>query len=372
MDRRRYLLGLAGCTGLAGCSGLRVRSEDGAASPAGHEVATAPRQPSFDDIDLPVPERDLVRGAALGSIPAIAEPASAGDWGAVEGTLAPNDLVVGVRRDGEARAYPLSLLTRHEVVNDTLGDRPLLVTYCPLCASGVVAERTVGGGPADFSASGYLYRSDLVLYDHTTASLWSQLLATAIRGPATGMALSLLPSSLTTWSRWRGANPDTRVLLPPPASGTVTAPLDPVRAGSAGSGHVGVAEVTLDVADDRLPARELVLGVTAPDATTAYPLPAVREAGVIEDWVGNLPVVVAADPLPAAYVRVVDGSVLSFSGSVENGRIRGGGSAWSLATGEAVDGPYGGATLRRASTATPMYWFAWVEFHPGTTVYGDR
>jgi hypothetical protein len=184
-----------------------------------------------------------------------------------------------------------------------------------------------------------------------------------------GTTLSLVPSSLTTWARWREANPGTRVLLPPPASETVTAPLERVRVGSAGSGHVGVADVGLDVDDDRLPPRELVLGVTAPEATTAYPLSVLRETGVIEDRVGNLPVVVAADPLPAAYVRVVDGDVLSFSGGVENGRVRGGGSTWSLATGAALDGPHEGTTLRRANTATPMYWFAWVEFHPGTAVY---
>lgn len=317
-------------------------------------------------------KRNLVRGAALGSIPAISEPAFAADWRGIEQALAPDDLVVGVNRGDEARAYPLPVLTRHEVVNDTFDGTPLLVTYCPLCASGVVAERSVRGEAARFSASGYLYRSDLVLYDHTTASLWSQLLATAIRGSATGTALSLLPSSFTTWSRWREANPDTRVLLPPPASETVTAPLEPVRVGSAGGGHVGIAEVPSDAGDGRLPPRELVVGVRAPDATTAYPLLAVREAGVVEDWVGTLPVAVAADPVPGAYVRVVDGEVLSFSGDVADGRLRGGGSTWSLATGEAVDGSLKGAVLRRANTATPMYWFAWVEFHPGTAVYGQR
>jgi hypothetical protein len=375
MDRRRYLLGVAGAAGLAGCAGFRGQpagSGNDTDDTPGREVVTAPRRPTFDDLDLPVSKRELVRGAALGSIPAISEPAFGPDWRDRDRTLAPDDLVVGVEYGGEARAYPLSVLTTHEVVNDTLGSRPLLVTYCPLCASGVVAERRVDGEPSTFSASGYLYRSDLVLYDHATGSLWSQLLARAITGPATGTELPLVPSSLTTWGRWREANPGTRVLLPPPASETVTAPLEPVRAGTAGSGHVGVPGVALDVTDDRLPPRELVVGVTAPDATTAYPLSAVREAGVVEDWVGDLPVVVAAEPLPAAYVRVVDGEVLSFSGGVDDGRLRGGGSTWSLATGEALDGPHEGASLRRANTATPMYWFAWVEFHPGTAVYGRR
>jgi hypothetical protein len=128
--------------------------------------------------------------------------------------------VLGVEHDDRARAHPLRVLNHHEVVNDEFAG-PLAVTYCVLCGSGVVFERRVTGEPTTFGVSGRLWRSDLVMYDGLTDSLWSQLAATAIRGPRTGDRLTLVPSSLTTWGKWRSAHPETRVLLPPPHSGTV-------------------------------------------------------------------------------------------------------------------------------------------------------
>lgn len=375
MQRREYLLGVA--VGLGTLTGGTAPASAREVTPAVRAAVRAARRPPAAVPSLPVPQSDLVLGGPRGSIPAITQPAYAPDWRDVDRSLEDRDLVIGVERGdldrnrngARARAYPLALLETHEVVNATL-DGPLLVTYCPLCASGVVAERSLDGDPVTFSASGYLYRGDLVLYDHATGSLWSQLLATAIRGPATGDQLALVPSSLTTWGRWRDARPDTEVLLPPPASGTVTAPLDPVPpAGSGASGHVGVADVALDVDDDRLPVRELVVGVTARDVARAYPLSAVRSAGAINDWVGDLPVVVAADPVPQAYARVVDGTVPVFE-QAGDGRIRGAGSTWSLATGRALTGHREGAVLPRAAATTAMYWFAWLDFHPKTTVFG--
>lgn len=331
------------------------------------EVVRRPVQPTFEDVDIPVARSELVLGGARGSIPALVNPAFARDWSGIDRSLADGDLVIGVGRAGRARAYPLAVLSDHEVVNDEF-DGPLLVTYCPLCASGVTAVRTVGDEPTVFSASGYLYRADLVMYDHATGSLWSQLLATAIRGSVAGEQLTLVPSTLTTWKRWQSRNPDTAVLLPPPASDTVTAPLDPLPPpGSQSSGHVGVGDV-LDGDDDRLPPRELVIGVTAPEATTAYPLERVRAAGVVNDWVGALPVVVVADPLPQAYVRWANGAVLTFVRGGD-GQLLAGGSTWSTTSGEAVSGPLAGTTLVRAATTTSMYWSAWVDFHPDTAVY---
>lgn len=368
MDRRRYLLGLAGAMGsLRG--GLSVSSSADRPAPVDPEaVARRPARPRVADLEVPVERSELVLGSARGSIPALVDPAFASDWSGRDRALDRQDLVVGVTRAGHARAYPLSLLSTHEVVNDEFGG-PLLVTYCPLCASGVTAIRRVGGAPTVFSASGYLFRADLVLYDHRTGSLWSQIAATAISGSAAGQRLSLVPSTLATWEQWRQSRPDTSVLLPPPASDTVTAPLSPLPPpGSATGGHVGVGGIGTDVDDDRLPPRELVVGVTAPEATTAYPLERIRAAGVVNDWVGNLPVVVLADPLPQAYVRVVEGEVLTVDPGDE-GRLLAGGSTWSSTTGEALSGPYRGARLTRASTTTAMYWFAWVEFHPETAVY---
>jgi hypothetical protein len=195
-------------------------------------------------------------------------------------------------------------------------------------------------------------------------------MATAIRGPATGDRLDLVPSSLTTWGDWRDARPDTEVLLPPPASGTVQQPVDGMpAAGSPGSGHVGVGAVERTHDDDRLPARTLVVGVATAEAATAYPIDPVRSAGVLNDNVGGVPIVVAAETIPQAYDRRVDGDTLSFVPAGE-GRMRGGGSVWSITTGRAVSGPHEGERLAQATGVTTTYWFAWADFHPDTAVYG--
>jgi len=370
VKRRSYLLGATGLmAGLAGGVGS-----------GGECVSTRPdlaslSQPSLGDVDLPVDKSAMVLGTPGGKIPAIEAPAFADDWSGLDRQLPDTDLVVGVERGGEARAYPLAVLNVHEVVNDAVpadggGEEPLLVTFCPLCSSGVTAVRRVDGRPTTFSASGYLFRSDLVLVDHRTRSLWSQLMATAVVGDATGAELRLVPSTLSTWGRWREAHPDTSVLLPPPASGTVTSPVSTEAvAGSAASGHAGVTEVGGDFDDDRLPKRELVVGVDTGEAARAYPLPAVEAAGVVNDCLDGLPVTAAADQLPHAYVRWADGPLPPFE-RVDRTTLRGGGSEWLLATGEAVSGPHEGQSLPRANYASAMFWFAWLDFNPETTVYG--
>jgi hypothetical protein len=189
--------------------------------------------PGLSPDRLPVDDAELTVGAARDAIPAIVDPAFGSDWSGLEldaqtlngrKTIRPRltgaDLVVGVERDGKARAYPLRLLNWHEVVNDAFGG-PLLVTYCPLCRSAVIADRSVRGTTTTFGVSGLLFHDNLVLYDQLTESRWAQVAATAIQGPETGTRLTLRPSTLTSWDRWREGHGDTSVLLPPPLSGTV-------------------------------------------------------------------------------------------------------------------------------------------------------
>ena len=193
---------------------------------------------------------------------AIDEPGFARDWAGLDlpdeyrtatdetGSLAENHTVVGVETDDSARAYPLSVLNTHEVVNDEFGG-PLLVTYCPICRSGMVARRVVADEPTTFAVSGQLWRPEriqvaaaeasnrtfgaertggeavgvrasgnLVVYDLATGSYWSQILAQAICGPETGERLTIRPSAVATWADWQDEHPDTEVLLPPPYSET--------------------------------------------------------------------------------------------------------------------------------------------------------
>jgi hypothetical protein len=411
--RRRRFLGTAGAgllAAAAGCVGGRPSDEEqssdgGDPTPGGTDTpspdtrtpgATATASPTpapatdpapgadvglrspdpatLRDVELPLSKSDLSRGAPKDAIPAITDPVFAEDWSDVGATLEGAERVVGVEVEGNARAYPLAVLNWHEVVNDSFGG-PLLVTFCPLCGSGVTAERRVDGRETEFGVSGYLWHSDLVMYDDLTGSLWSQILGTAVRGPQTGTRLSLRPSTITTWRRWRGEHPDTEVLLPPPASNTITGERETRNYDTNPYDDYGnIERVGIgfnDSVDDRLHPKTPVVGVATDAVARAYPFPAVRDAGgVVNDRVGDLPVVVAAaDNTLYAYVRRVDGETLTFSR--DGDALAAGGSRWTVASGRAVDGPHEGTTLSRANDRSAMFWFAWADFFPETEIYGS-
>lgn len=399
MERRRYLGLLAATTaGLAGCGGA-VQRRDGRSDTAATPVSTGaetpvPPGPAADAVELPVPKDQLQIAGFKDTIPAITGPAFAPDWGDVElrveqsrispdfdfefhPRLSPDAPVIGVHRRDAARAYPLAVLDWFEVVNDEFptddaAGESLLITYCPLCRTGLVAERTVRGVSTTFGVSGLLYRDNLVLYDTATGSLWSQVLARAIRGSMTGTRLSLVSSTLTSWGEWRRQHPDTVVLLPPPLSGTVAGRVvrDVTKSpygGYENATRLGVGPGRL--ADDRLHPKALVVGVRSDDVARAYPLEAVREAGVVNDRVGTRPVVVAAaGGTLAAYDRRVGGEVRTFR-SAGPDHVTAAGSRWAIATGRAVDGPHRGRELTAATSSSAMYWFAWVQFNPDTEIW---
>lgn len=381
MNRREYL-SIAAASALGSLTGCVSAS-----TPKDREAGASTGSPSTSDPALPVSDSELYRALPRNEIPAIVEPAFAADWEglsitvasaplreSVEPRLSAGSRVIGINRGNQPRAYPLSVLSWHEVVNETL-DEPVLVTYCPLCGSGVVARRSVGGLETVFGVSGLLWNDNLVMYDRLTDSLWSQLHATAIRGPRTGETLSLLPSAFTTWESWRTKRPDTEVLLPPPYSNTVRGAdatenytLNPYLAYTS-SGSVGLGPTEFD--DNRVPPKMPVIGVTTGDVSKAYPLEVVERQRVINDTVGPVPIVVAisADQSLVAYHRRVDGRTLWFQDAGES-MIRGGRSRWEIVTGRAIDGSYAGTWLRRANNRSPMFWFAWASLNPGSQVYG--
>jgi len=131
------------------------------------------------------------------------------------------DRVVGVAWRGMARAYPLRVLTWHEVVNDTLGGLPIAVTYSPHTDAAVVFDRRVAGATLEFGFSGLVYNADLVLYDRAASprdeSLWVQLLARCVAGPRAGMELPVVPFVVDHWGSWRERFPQTTVVRPDPA-----------------------------------------------------------------------------------------------------------------------------------------------------------
>lgn len=249
MKRRAYVTAVGGgIVTLSGCIG--TNDETAGLTPTERPVETEPVARS--GIPPTICEESVV---ADPGIYAIIDPAFGRTWDDVSvrpkfGELTAETVVVGVERNGVARAYPLRILWHHEVVNDTLAG-PIVATYCPLCRSGLVAERLVDGAPTAFRVSGLLWRPEriqieaskaddrvfgadlsageaevrragnLVMVDDATGSYWSQLLAQAICGPRVGDRLDIVSSSVARWGRWRDDHPGTDVLLPPPYSGTV-------------------------------------------------------------------------------------------------------------------------------------------------------
>ncbi len=123
--------------------------------------------------------------------------------------------VIGLEFAGEARAYPLAILIRHEIVNDRMGDVPVAVTYCPLCNAAIVFRREAQGRELEFGTTGKLRNSDLVMYDRQTGSWWQQFTGTAIVGAFTGTKLERLPARLESFADFKARAPHGRVLKRP-------------------------------------------------------------------------------------------------------------------------------------------------------------
>jgi hypothetical protein len=126
-------------------------------------------------------------------------------------SLKPEDRVMGIEQSGERRAYPIRILNYHEIVNDRIGGEEVVITYCPLCGTGMAFSATVAGKARRFGVSGLLYNSDMLLYDRSSESLWSQIMGEAISGPLAGSKLNSIPVQHTTWEAWQQEGPS-RVL----------------------------------------------------------------------------------------------------------------------------------------------------------------
>jgi len=164
--------------------------------------------------EFPEPLIDLSRirsgGPPPDGIPSIDDPvfqnAAAVDW------LAPSEAVLALEIDGVARAYPIQVLTWHELVNDTVGDTPVTISYCPLCNSALAYDRRLGDRILDFGTSGRLFNSSMVMYDRQTESLWTHFDGVAVAGALTGATLDTFPISTVSWEDFRSAHPDALVL----------------------------------------------------------------------------------------------------------------------------------------------------------------
>lgn len=329
-----------------------------------------------------VPYSEIVSGGPpKDAIPAIDSPKFVGVEEANE-WLEPQEPVILVEVEGEARAYPIQILTWHEIVNDTLAGVPVAVTYCPLCNTGIAFERTLDGQVLDFGTTGRLRYSNLVMYDRQTESWWQQATGEAIVGEHTLRQLTFVPASMISWADFKAAYPDMDVL-----SRDTGYSRDYGRNPYAGYDDTSRSPFLFEGPETPgvLPAMARVLTVELNGEAVGYPYDTLQDVRVINDLVGGEPIVVlwapgtasaldsgtvaGGDDVGAAttFSRELDGQVLTFvldgDGIVDEQT----GSEWDV-LGQAVSGP------KTASQLAPVvsvnhFWFSWAAFRPDTRVY---
>ncbi|MCP3984550.1 MAG: DUF3179 domain-containing protein [bacterium] len=289
-------------------------------------VAAEPIRNGFDLAEADVPASEIhAGGPPRDGIPALDQPETGPADSSGEAAWADDVVVLGFEWGGEARAYPLPILDHHELVNDTLGGRPVLISWCPLCGTGMVFDRRVAGVERHFGVSGLLYQSDVLMYDRETESLWSQISSRAITGMSRGNELTLLRSRMESWGAWRQRHPGTTVL-----SRRTGHRRDYGR--SPYRGYSTSSRLMFPVpSDDRYHPKMPTLGLRIPD-TTARGYPAaelVRAGGYVEE------------ELAGEKVRIRYDDVAQVFDVVASERV------------EVVEG----------------FWFAWAAFHPDASLF---
>jgi Protein of unknown function (DUF3179) len=276
------------------------------------------------------------------------------------------DQVVGLNINGDIRAYPLQILVWHEIVNDNVGGTPVAVTYCPLCFTNQVFNRTVDGQTVEFGTSGKLYNSNLVMYDRTSNSLWSQALGQAIAGKQSGIKLDRIPFDVAFWKEWKQLYPDTKVLS------RDTGSTRPYGADPYGNYYTS-NDLFFPVSnhDDRLGLKEIIVGLENGGQYKAYKLQQIEDTKVVNDEVNGKSV--ALFSLHPFMVRVfdstLDGQKLEFQYNKNSSKItdKQTGSEWNF-DGIGTAGPMKGKHLLRLPY-DEGFWFEWVAFHPKTALY---
>jgi len=286
--------------------------------------------------------------------------------------------------DGQARAYPTQILMWHEIVNDELAGVPISVTYCPLCNTAIVFERTIPDvGVVELGVSGNLYNSAMIMYDRTTESWFWQVSGMGIVGQLTDVRLTMVPSTLTSWAEFKQAHPDGDVLSR--NTGFSRAYGNNPYVSYDSSTNPFLFEGRLD---QRLLATERVATVELAGESAAFPFSALLDQPVIHETVGGQDLVVfyrsgTASPLDAGavsqgrdvgstgiFVPVVDGEALTFEWDGSDFVDQQTASRWSL-LGQALSGPLAGSQLEPVVHGN-HFWFSWAVYQPKTRIVTEE
>jgi hypothetical protein len=328
-----------------------------------------------------VPYSEILSGGPpKDGIPSIDEPQfipvnEADEW------LNDREPVVFVQVGDDARAYPIQILMWHEIVNDTVGNEPLIVSFCPLCNTAIAFKRTFDGNVLDFGTTGRLRYSNLIMYDRQTETWWQQATGDAIAGEHTGAQLEFYPAAMISWADFKELYPDGKVL-----SRDTGHPRDYGRNPYFGYDDINQTPFLFSgTTPNQLPPMARVLTVDMNGEAVAYPYDVLSELNVINDAVGGNDVVVIwtegtasalhTSNIPegqevgsaVAYSRILDGSTLDFE--FKDGKILDTktGSEWNI-FGLAIAGELAGKQIAPVVSIN-HFWFSWAAFKPETRIY---
>ncbi len=296
-------------------------------------------------------------GVRKDGIPALDRPAfidaSSATW------MIDEEPVFGVSIAGDVRAYPGRILAWHEMANDVVGGRPVSLSYCTLCGSAILYDgRASDGRTYTFGSSGLLYRSNKLMYDRQTNSLWSQLEGKPVIGKLVnrGSELRVLPLTITTWGEWRRKHPRTKVLS------LETGHRRDYRPGAAYGQYFASPDTMFPVwkkAPPDLATKEWVLVVNVEGTRKLYPVDDLERVGVVHDRVGDREIVIVDERVYFTEGRRfrLDGDALVDVRTDERFSID-----------EEALVSTAGTRLARAP-AHRAYWFGAYAFYPGTEVW---
>jgi Protein of unknown function (DUF3179) len=308
------------------------------------------------------------------------------DHGQSKSVYFAHEPVISVVINGEARAYPLSILMFHEIVNDTVAGVPISATYCPLCNAAIVFDRRLSFGGKDylldFGTTGMLRNSDLVMWDRQTETWWQQFTGEGLVGQLNGALLEIVPSMLISYETFFKSYPGGRVLSTDNGTGYKYGGNPYVNYDSLDNKKPRLFNGKVD---DRLPAMERVISIRVKDVDKIYPLPVVQTKKVINDVLNDVPVVLffqlgtvsAMDKKMIKNSRDI-GAVTVFNAEIEGKQLTfkavAGGfedsethSLWNI-TGKCVKGKLIGKQLQPRVHGN-HFAFAWFAFQPDCQIY---
>ncbi|MCG8511439.1 MAG: DUF3179 domain-containing protein, partial [Rhodospirillales bacterium] len=298
-------------------------------------------------------------GVGVEGIPALEEPdliaAEAEDY------LIPGELVFGVEINGDARAYPLRIMDWHEMLNDTVGGVPVSLAYCTLCGSGILFDGRIEGyeRPFRFATSGLLYRSNKLMFDRETGSLWNQFTGRPVSGKlaSSDIQLTVLPVVITSWRDWKARHPDTKVLS------LDTGHVRDYTPGAPYGRYFDSPELMFPArpgADDHA-LKDFVFGVRTAGGAKAWPMMDFENVPVVNDRVGLVDLVVIGNARTRS-ARAYRSEGREFAPGSKPEELASGGETWRV-TENALIGPGGEKLPRMAGHVA--YWFAWSSFIGG-------